>query len=108
MQGHPRPASDQYALGIVVYEWLTGGRPFTGPVITDSAAAAHGPEKRSHSKPEPMWNMPAFPTPFIGREQEVANICTMLQQAEVRLLTLVGMGGIGKTRLGVEAASQLR
>src|SRR6266487_35364 len=30
LQGHPTPASDQYALGVMVYEWLAGERPFSG------------------------------------------------------------------------------
>ena len=37
LQGHPHPASDQYALGIIVYEWLCGERPFKG-TFTEIAA----------------------------------------------------------------------
>ena len=46
--------------------------------------------------------------PLIGREQEVKNICTCLQHPKVRLLTLTGTGGVGKTRLGLQVASELK
>lgn len=51
--------------------------------------------------------MPALLTPLIGREQECAAAGQLLQRAEVRLLTLTGPGGSGKTRLGLQVASDL-
>ncbi len=46
-------------------------------------------------------------TPFIGRETEIETLATLLQDPASRLLTLIGPGGIGKTRLAVEVARQL-
>jgi predicted ATPase/DNA-binding XRE family transcriptional regulator len=54
------------------------------------------------------WSrMPRPLTPFIGRERELAAITALLQQPEVRLITLTGSGGIGKTRLALEGAARL-
>jgi len=52
----------------------------------------------------PPHNLPASLTPFIGRKAELAKIQDRLQDRDCRLLTLVGPGGIGKTRLALEAA----
>jgi len=52
-------------------------------------------------------NLPLQATPLIGREWEVGEVCGRLGQEEVRLLTLTGPGGTGKTRLALQAAADL-
>lgn len=53
-------------------------------------------------------NLPVIPTPLIGREHELGELSQLLGDPQCRLLTLVGPGGIGKTRLAIEAASQIQ
>ncbi len=52
-------------------------------------------------------NLPAQPTPLIGRRAELSEITARLRSDEARLLTLTGPGGIGKTRLALQAAEAL-
>ncbi len=167
LQGQAQPASDQYALAIVVYEWLCGTPPFHGSFlevavqqvlapppsireqvpdlapaieevvlralrkepeqrfasVEDFALALHEacrgvsalvPPLLDFSSPpsSEVWQarkrtLPVQPTPFIGREQEVATVHDMLLYKKVRLLTLTGPGGVGKTRLLLAVAQQL-
>jgi predicted ATPase/class 3 adenylate cyclase/Tfp pilus assembly protein PilF len=52
-------------------------------------------------------NLPLQPTPLVGREKEISEVCDILRGEETRLLTLTGPGGIGKTRLALQAAADL-
>ena len=50
-------------------------------------------------------NLPVPATPFLGRDQELAEVLALLTRDDVRLLTLTGPGGTGKTRLALQAAA---
>ena len=52
-------------------------------------------------------NLPVQPTPFLGREEQVARVVDFLRRDDVRLLTITGPGGVGKTRLAFQAAADL-
>src|SRR5438105_12140462 len=55
----------------------------------------------------PPHNLPIAPTPFIGRRRELRALRDVLSRDEVRLVTLTGPGGSGKTRLGLQVVAEL-
>jgi DNA-binding CsgD family transcriptional regulator len=68
--------------------------------LFDAPDVAESPRR----PPLPHDNLPTYATTFVGRETELNELIDMLQDPQVRLVTIAGPGGIGKTRLCVEAA----
>jgi len=149
--------SDQFALGSILYEMVTGKRAFQRDTFAETLTAilreephpigsinpkapaplcwiverclAKEPKNRYAStkdlaqdlgalrdrlseapvgRPEARsGNLPTQRTAFIGREREVAAVKELLQREMMRLVTLTGPGGIGKTRLGVQIAGEV-
>src|SRR5260370_5716803 len=172
IHGQPAPASDQYVLAVMVYEWLCGHLPFEGPAahlsnrylytnppslsdappdipraveqvvlkglsreptqrFVDVLSFARALEEASQSVSSPYYltalpeihyaaarstqywlathfqNIPRPLTPLIGREKELQAARDLLLRQQVRLVTLSGPGGIGKTHLAMELGNEL-
>ncbi|MCB0107186.1 MAG: hypothetical protein KDE53_14800, partial [Caldilineaceae bacterium] len=64
------------------------------------------PEQATETGRSPSHNLPRMSSSFVGREVELSELLALLSRPDVRLLTCVAPGGMGKTRLVIEAARQ--
>jgi predicted ATPase/DNA-binding SARP family transcriptional activator len=80
-------------------------RQLPPPEAVTPSAAMPAPSSPQRT---PRHNLPPQPTPFVGRETELAEIARLLHDPDCRLLTLVGPGGVGKSRLALQAAAEQR
>jgi predicted ATPase/DNA-binding XRE family transcriptional regulator len=92
---HPHPHTVRSladALGLADYERV--------PLL--AAVPSRGGAAQTPATASPQSNLPLPSTPLLGRERELREVKAFL--GEVRILTLTGTGGVGKTRLALEAA----
>ncbi|MCA9994674.1 MAG: tetratricopeptide repeat protein [Anaerolineales bacterium] len=87
------PEAETVALAERIRAGEQGGR---GAGVKSSPLPPHSPA--------PLHNLPSPTTPLVGRETELTAIATRLAEPGCRLLTLLGPGGVGKTRLALAAA----
>jgi len=81
------------------------------PADRSGLTTAARPEPGSVRPTIPMIEQPSLPippTPLIGRKEDIDRVCALIGRDDVRFVTLVGPGGVGKTRLALAAAEHLQ
>jgi predicted ATPase len=93
------------ALGLLPHDGPTFIRVARGELNLDRLPLPASTAAPELPAPAASFHLPVPLTPLIGREAELAEAARLLADPQCRLLTLTGPGGIGKTRLAIEAAT---
>jgi predicted ATPase len=94
------------ALGRPPAEWIAQiGSALSSAKRERASFSARAPARQAQ---EVVTNLPVPPAAIVGRDAQIAGICELLQRRATQLVTLVGPGGVGKTRLSLAAAWQFR
>lgn len=106
-----REISDQLVIEFETVRWHTkniynklGVHTRAQAVIRAGLLHESGPAAPAVPVRPPVHNLPTYSTSFLGRDDELDEMIALLRDPNVRLVTIAGQGGMGKTRLSVEAA----
>jgi predicted ATPase len=91
-----------------LFRWLSDAYSCGPPVLIRIPGSAATSLDRTSGLRQPSHGLPTPSTPLIGREKELDAVTQLLRCEHVRLLTLTGAGGSGKTRLALRAAAEVR
>ncbi|MEZ4863073.1 MAG: tetratricopeptide repeat protein [Caldilineaceae bacterium] len=96
---YDKMTNDKMTNGKMTNGKMTEDRITLPPLHTLTHAVTQSPNHPTTQSPN--HNLPGQLTPFFGRAAEIDQLCTLLADPEHRLITLTGMGGVGKTRLAL-------
>ncbi len=102
------PSTPTFRRAAILHIGQTTYFRYLDALITALVAYLNGPAPDDEQSATLLTNLPVPLTPFVGAETTLQHITTaLLERPQVRLITLMGTGGIGKTRLAIQAARHI-